>query len=138
MAARFIGNEIDRPILIDFFLSIQALAAQKFREQQEAERRKHLEQMRFRESDKLAAVSERRKAIESATMERKEAMLKKAHEREEKIAEDRRKRESRSHYAFGSSTPRTLHPNMGSNGDIWGAVNRYGFLSHESLLPRLQ
>ena len=54
------------------------MAAQKFREQQEGERRRHLEEMRSREADKLTAVFERRKAIETATAERKEAMLKRA------------------------------------------------------------
>ena len=54
------------------------MAAQKFREQQEGERRRHLEGMRSREADKLNAVFERRKAIETATAERKEAMLKRA------------------------------------------------------------
>ena len=58
--------------------AFQALAAQKFREQQEGERRRHLEEMRSREAGKLTAVFERRKAIETATAERKEAMLKRA------------------------------------------------------------
>ena len=58
--------------------SFQALSAQKFREQQEGERRRHLEEMRSREADKLTAVFERRMAIETATAERKEAMLKRA------------------------------------------------------------
>ena len=62
------------------FIHLQALAAQKFREQQEGERRRHLEEMRSREAGKLTAVFERRKAIETATAERKEAMLKRAQE----------------------------------------------------------
>ena len=61
-------------------IRLQALAAQKFREQQEGERRRHLEEMRSREAGKLTAVFERRKAIETATAERKEAMLKRAQE----------------------------------------------------------
>jgi hypothetical protein len=52
-------------------------------------------------------------------------MLKKAEERDGlRMQEERRKRESRTNYAFGSCTPRTLHSNMGSNGDIWTAANR--------------
>ena len=44
-------------------------------------------------------------------------------EREGRILEERRRRESRTSFAFGSSTPRTLHPNVhGSNTDIWSAV----------------
>lgn len=105
--------------------SIQAAAAQKFREQQEIERRKHLEQMRYREQDKLNQVAERRKAIEQADRERKEAMLRKAIERDERIQEKRRAQQSHMSYAFGSSTPRTLHPNLGSTTDIWGGSKRY-------------
>ena len=89
------------------------------------ERRKHLEQQRLKESDKLSAVAERRKALENADRQRKEAMLRKAQEREESIAEKRRERERRMHFAFGSSTPRSLHPTMGSTNDIWGASRRW-------------
>lgn len=46
-------------------------------------------------------------------------------EREGRIIEERRRRESRTTFAFGSSTPRTLHPNVhGSNTDIWSAADR--------------
>ena len=46
-------------------------------------------------------------------------------EREDRILEERRRRESRTTFAFGSSTPRTLHPNVhGSNTDIWSAADR--------------
>ena len=110
-----------------FIVFLQAVAAQKFREQQELERRKHIEQMRFREQDKLNAVAERRRAIEAADRERKEAMLKKAQEREEKILEKKRLQQSQMSYAFGSSTPRTLHPTLGSTTDLWGGARRYGF-----------
>ena len=57
---------------------MQALSAQKFREQQDVERRRHLEEMRSREAEKLSAVFERRKAIDAAATDRKEAMLKRA------------------------------------------------------------
>jgi len=106
-------------------LKEHALSAQKYREQQEGERRAHLQEMRSRDADKLTAVFERRKAIETATLERKEALLKRAQEREGRIIEERRRRESRTTFAFGSSTPRTLHPNVhGSNTDIWSAADR--------------
>ncbi len=100
----------------------QAMAAQKFRLQQEQERRAHLEQLRSREQDKLSQVTERRKAIETADKERKEALLKKAEEREEKILEKRKASASQIAYAFGSSTPRTLHPRTDSTNDVWGAA----------------
>ena len=61
-----------------FIYLFQALSAQKYREQQEGERRAHLQEMRSRDADKLTAVFERRKAIETATLERKEALLKRA------------------------------------------------------------
>ncbi len=103
----------------------QAAASQKFREQQEEERRRHLAQMRYREQDKWDKVAERRRAIESADRERKEAMLRKAREREEKILEKKRAQQAqRELFAFGSSTPRTLHPTLGSTSDIWGVAGR--------------
>ena len=106
-------------------MSLQAAAAQKFREQQEVERRRHAEQIRFREQDKWNQVAERRRAIEAADRERKEAMLKKAQEREDKIMEKRRHIQAQKEaFAFGSSTPRTLHPTLGSTSDIWGAARR--------------
>ena len=46
-----------------FTILLQAMAQQKFREQQEVERRKRLEELRSRENDKHAQVEERRKAI---------------------------------------------------------------------------
>ena len=69
----------------------------------------------------MNAVLERRKAIEAADRERKEAMLKKAQERDEKMGEKRRQRENSANvFAFGSSTPRTLHPSLGaSTTDLW-------------------
>jgi len=51
--------------------------AQKFREQQELERRRHIEELRFRDEDKRSQVEERRKAIENAEQERRDALLKK-------------------------------------------------------------
>ncbi len=70
-------------------------------------------------------MAERRRAIEAADRERKEAMLRKAREREEKIQERRREQQGRrQEFAFGSSTPRTLHPTLGSTSDIWGAATR--------------
>ncbi len=55
----------------------QSIAAQQFREQQEHERRRHLEELRHRDEDKRTLVEERRKAIESAEQERLEALIKK-------------------------------------------------------------
>ncbi len=70
-------------------------------------------------------MADRRRAIEAADRERKEAMLAKAREREGKILEKRREQAARrNEFAFGSSTPRTLHPTLGSTSDIWGAATR--------------
>ena len=81
-------------------------------------------------------------------------MLKKAQEREDKIMEKRRHMQvmqlikgiklktthmivlemililfyffqaQKEAFAFGSSTPRTLHPTLGSTSDIWGSSRR--------------
>ncbi len=80
--------------------------------------------MRFREQDKLNAVTERRRAIEAADKERKEALLRKAQEREAHIEEKRRAEAAQRHFAFGSSTPRTLHPGLGaSSTDLWSQTS---------------
>ena len=76
-------------------IQFQAIAAQKFREQQEVERRRHLEELRYRDEDKRSQVEERRRAIESADKERREAMLKKNQEREERIEQKRRQQVGR-------------------------------------------
>ena len=111
----------------------QAIAQQKFREQQITEHRKRLEEQRARDQDKFVQVEERRRAIESgkkknfvkslknfreitffsfsAEKERREALLKKNIEREEKImAKKKSWQEKNSHIAFGSSTPRMGYP----------------------------
>ena len=66
-------------IVIIFF---QALQAQKFREQQELERRRHIEQLRTKDMDRRQAVEERRKELETKELERKEAIIAKNRERE--------------------------------------------------------
>ena len=76
-------REIYNKYLI-FFL-FQAMQQQKFREQQETERRKRLDEHRARDHDKYVQVEERRKAIENAERERRTALLKKNQDREDKI-----------------------------------------------------
>ena len=48
-----------------FLFIFQAIAQQKFREQQITEHRKRLEEQRARDQDKFVQVEERRRAIES-------------------------------------------------------------------------
>ena len=103
-----------------FKKSFQAIAAQKFREQQEVERRRHFEELRYRDEDKRSQVEERRRAIEAAERERKEALLKKNQERDERIELKRRQQSSQINFAFGSSTPRILGSRHDSTADIWG------------------
>jgi hypothetical protein len=59
------------------FLSflVQAFQAQKFRELQEQERRRHIEEHRNRDMDKRLQVEDRRREIERAEQERREAIL---------------------------------------------------------------
>ena len=53
-------------VCLQIFLFIfQAIAQQKFREQQITEHRKRLEEQRARDQDKFVQVEERRRAIES-------------------------------------------------------------------------
>lgn len=86
----------------------------------------------------MQAVIERRKAIEAADKERKEAMLKKAQEREEKIDEKRRAhREANAHiFAFGSSTPRTLHPSLGASSTDLYAGSRSRSTSSSNMMTQ--
>jgi len=149
-------------------LCLQAAAAQKFRESQEMERRKHIEQMRYREQDKWQQVSvggEAYKKLSSLhTLDlslaggrassrhrdgRQGAQGGHAQARagaggedpgEEAILARRQVRTMNEkftfctwnywtfflsrEYAFGSCTPRTLHPTLGSTHDIWGASRR--------------
>lgn len=56
---------------------VQALAAQKFREQKEEERKKRLEELRARDCDRRAQVEERKRQIWEAERDRREAILRK-------------------------------------------------------------
>ena len=95
--------------MIKFNLYLQAIHQQKYREQQEVERKKKLDELRSRENDKFAQVEERRRAIESAERERREALLRKNQEREDKIVAKRKAQNSNTHFAFGSCTPRLAY-----------------------------
>ena len=96
-------------IKFHFFL-FQAMQQQKFREQQETERRKRLEEQRARDHDKFVQVEERRKAIEYAEKERRTALLKKNQEREDKIIAKKKSSLKETQFAFGSCTPRMGYP----------------------------
>lgn len=56
---------------------VQALAAQKFREQKEEERRRRMEELRLRDSDRRYQVEERKRQIWQAERDRREAILRK-------------------------------------------------------------
>jgi hypothetical protein len=63
------------PFQIIFPFFVQAFQAQKFRELQEQERRRHIEEHRNRDMDKRLQVEDRRREIERAEQERREAIL---------------------------------------------------------------
>ena len=63
-------------LLIYNFFIFQAVAAQKFREQQEYERKRALEEARNREIAKQNQIKERREKIFEAERERREELLK--------------------------------------------------------------
>ena len=92
------------------FFSLKAIQQQKYRELQETERKKRMEELRARENDKFAQVEERRRAIENAERDRRESLLRKNQEREEKIVAKRKAQNSNTHFAFGSCTPRLAYP----------------------------
>lgn len=57
---------------------MQAAAAQRFREQQEAARRQRLDQIRSKDSARRSQVEERKRLIQQAEQERREAVLRKS------------------------------------------------------------
>uniref|UniRef100_A0A1Q3FVC4 Putative microtubule-associated protein n=1 Tax=Culex tarsalis TaxID=7177 RepID=A0A1Q3FVC4_CULTA len=89
-------------------LKAQALAAQKFREQKEEERRRRMEDLRRRENDRRSQVEERRRAIQEAENERRQYILQKNQERDQRMDAKRRNERSSIQFAFGSSTPRMI------------------------------
>lgn len=97
----------------------QAMAAQQFKEQKEYERRQRLEEIRSKEDSRRLQVEERKKAINEAERDRLDAILKRNHEREARIESKRRNERSSMVFAFGSSTPRILGPTE-STPSFWG------------------
>ncbi|XP_055637077.1 ensconsin isoform X31 [Toxorhynchites rutilus septentrionalis] len=89
-------------------LKAQALAAQKFREQKEEERRRRMDDLRRRENDRRSQVEERRRAIQEADNERRQYILQKNQERDQRMETKRRNERSSIQFAFGSSTPRMI------------------------------
>jgi hypothetical protein len=86
----------------------QALAAHKFREQQEFERRRALEDARNREIAKQNQIKERREKIIEAERERRDELLKRNMAREERLEQRRKSHASQIQFGFGSSTPRMI------------------------------
>lgn len=97
----------------------QALAAQRFKEQKEQERRQRLEELRVKEDERRQQVEERKRAINEAERDRLESILKRNQEREARIEAKRRNERSSLVFAFGSSTPRVLGPGETSS-SFWG------------------
>ncbi|XP_053697274.1 bromodomain-containing protein DDB_G0270170 isoform X6 [Sabethes cyaneus] len=101
-------------------LKAQALAAQKFREQKEEERRRRMEDLRRRENDRRSQVEERRRAIQEADNERRQYILQKNQEREQRMEIKRRNERSSIGFAFGSSTPRMIDTgDSGMSSSFW-------------------
>ncbi|CAL4062101.1 unnamed protein product, partial [Meganyctiphanes norvegica] len=106
---------------------IQAAAAQRFREQQESERRRRLEDMRQRDTDRRSQVEERKRIIQQAEQDRREAVIRKNMvgqdpfqvERDQRLDSKRRNERSNIVFAFGSSTPRMLDPRDSAT-SFWG------------------
>lgn len=100
-------------------IKAQALAAQRFKEQKEFERRRRLEDLKVKEDQKRVQVEERKRAIIQAEQDRLESILKRNQEREVRIESKRRNERSNAVFAFGSSTPRMLDPTDLSS-SFWG------------------
>ena len=70
-------NNIENWITKYVVLNSKAAAAQKFREQQEQNRRQRLEDIRSRDAERRSQVEERKRMIQEAEQERREAVLRK-------------------------------------------------------------
>jgi len=101
-------------------LKQHALQAQKFREHQDFERRRHIEQLRMKDMDRRLQVEERRKEIEKSELERKEAIIAKNKERDMRLVTQRKNSRSNIEFAFGSSAPRMMEPRVDSGSGYWG------------------
>merc|ERR1711892_454335 len=102
-------------------LKQHALQAQKFREQQENERRRHIDELRNKDMDRRQQVEERRKEIERSELERREAILTKNREREGRLETQRKNSRGNIEFAFGSSAPRLIEPRIDSSSGYWGS-----------------
>lgn len=100
-------------------MKAQALAAQKFREQKEEERRRRVEELRCRDNDRRSQVEERKRAIFEADRERREYILRKNQEREQRLETKKRNEKSQIMFAFGSSTPRMTEAEGGMSSSFW-------------------
>lgn len=107
------------------------MATQKFREQQEEERRRRIEEQRLRDSERRTQVEERKKALLEAEKERREAMLRRTEDRGNRMELKRRNERGSIAFAFGSSTPRMLEP-VESLASYWGP-RRYPQFTHLSI-----
>jgi MAP7 domain-containing protein 1 len=56
----------------------QALAAQKYREQKETERRQRIDDMRLKDSERRTLVEERKRLLWEAEREKRDSILRKA------------------------------------------------------------
>ena len=99
----------------------QAQQAQKFREQQEEVRRRHIDELRSKDMDRRMAVEERRRDIEKSEQGRREAILARNKERESRLETQRRSSRGNIEFAFGSSAPRLVEPRVDSASGYWGS-----------------
>lgn len=99
-------------------LKAQALAAQRFKEQKEQERRKRIEELRLKDDMRRMQVEEKKKAITEAERNRLEFIIKRNQEREHRLESKKRNEKSNVVFAFGSSTPRMLEPDISLS--FWG------------------
>ena len=97
------------------------LIVQKFREQQEEVRRRHIDELRSKDMDRRMAVEERRRDIEKSEQGRREAILARNKERESRLETQRRSSRGNIEFAFGSSAPRLVEPRVDSASGYWGS-----------------
>merc|ERR1719400_3031349 len=116
-------------------LKQHALQAQRFREQQDHERRRHIEQLRMKDMDRRQQVEERRKEIEKSELERKEAIIAKNKERDLRLVNQRKNSRSNMEFAFGSSAPRMMEPRVDSGSGYWGTRSVSGQTMFERSSP---
>ena len=78
------------------------------------ERKRRMDDLKSRDSEKHLQVQKRKEAIWEAEKERREYILRKNLERDSRLETKRKNERSQIAFAFGSSTPRMLDNELGS------------------------